>query len=134
MTRINLVTAGGAIFHEGKVLVIKSPSRNAIALPKGRVDPGETIQETAVREVLEETGYKTRVVSELGTHEYDFEQNGQEYHKTVTYFKLELIDESAPQQNLQEGEDFEVMWVSPEEAISLLTYDDAREVLRRAIQ
>ena len=48
---------GGVVVHDGRVLVLRRYSRDEIRLPKGHVDPGETVQEAALREVREESGY-----------------------------------------------------------------------------
>jgi len=126
-------TAGGVVFQDGLVLLIKSKSRNSISMPKGKVEAGESLEETAIREVREETGYDTKIASKIDDINFDFEKNGEKISKTVTYFKLELLNDSHPKPNLQKSEDFENIWVTPNEAVSLLTYDDAREVLKKAI-
>lgn len=125
--------AGGIIFHDNQVLLIRSESRNSYSLPKGRVEPGESLEQTAVREVREETGYSTKIVQIIDTMVFEFDKNGEHFRKSVTYYLLELADNSDPQQALQEGEDFENIWVEPSEGLALLTYSDARDVLQKAI-
>lgn len=126
-------SAGGVVFKDDLILLIKSKSRNTVSIPKGRVEPNESLEETAVREVREETGYDTKIVSKIGSINFDFEKDGEIRNKTVTCFKLETLSDSNPEPNLQEGEDFENIWVTPNEAISLLTYDEEKDVLKRAI-
>ena len=126
-------SAGGIIFKDELVLLIKSKSRNVIAIPKGKVESNESLEEAALREVREETGYDTKIISKIDSINFDFEKNGEIRNKTVTCFRLELSNDSDPKPNLQEGEDFENIWVTPNEAISLLTFDEEREVLKRAI-
>lgn len=133
MSMKKVQSAGGIVFKDGLVLLIKSKSRNVIAIPKGRVEPNESIEGTAVREVREETGYDAKIVSKIGSINFDFEKDGEIRNKTVTCFKLETLSDSNPEPNLQEGEDFENIWVTPNEAISLLTYDEEKDVLKRAI-
>jgi 8-oxo-dGTP pyrophosphatase MutT (NUDIX family) len=58
-------------------------------LPKGTPDAGETIEETALREVGEETGLKVRIVAPLPSIEYEFVQDRRRIHKTVHYFLME---------------------------------------------
>jgi len=126
-------SAGGIIFKDELVLLIKSKSTNRVSIPKGKAEPDESTEETALREVREETGYNTKIVSKIGSINFDFEKDGEMRNKTVTLFRLELLDDSDPKPNLQEGEDFENIWVTPSEAISLLTFNEEREVLKKAI-
>lgn len=128
-----LQSAGGIVFKDDLVLLIKSKSRNTVSIPKGRAEFNESLEWTALREVREETGYNTKIISKTGSINFDFEKNGETMNKTVTFFKLELVNDAHPKPNLQEGEDFENIWVTPNEAISLLTYDEEKEVLKRAI-
>lgn len=127
-------SAGGIVFKDGLVLLIKSKSRNVFSIPKGKVEPNESLEETALREVREETGYDTKIVSKIGIINFDFEKDGEVRNKTVTCFRLELLNDFDPKPNLQEGEDFENLWVTPSEAASLLTFDEEREVLEKAIE
>lgn len=133
MTIKKVQSAGGIIFKDGLVLLIKSKSRNTVAIPKGKVESGELIEDTAVREVREETGYDTKIVSKIDSINFDFEKNGEIRNKTVTFFRLELLNDSDPNPDLQEGEDFETIWVTPNEGISILTHDEEKEVLKKAI-
>lgn len=133
MTIKKVQSAGGIIFKEELVLLIRSKSSNIFSIPKGKAEPNESLEETALREVREETGYDTKIVSKIGSINFDFEKDGEMRNKTVTCFKLEILDDSDPKPNLQEGEDFENIWVTPNEAVSLLTYDEEKEVLKRAI-
>lgn len=128
-------SAGGIILKDDKVLVITSPSRGTTEFPKGTIEPDEALEETAVREVEEETGYRARIVADLGGSTYDFvsERDGRHYRKTVFYFLMELIDDNPPVANLQGEEDFEYHWLMVDEALEQLTFDDAKEMLRRAL-
>ena len=58
-------------------------------LPKGTPIPGETLEETALREVREETGLTVRILSPLDAIKYTFIQRGTRIHKTVHYFIME---------------------------------------------
>ncbi len=128
-------SAGGVVIHEGKILVITSARRNSVDLPKGTIELHESINETALREVEEETGYRVRIKEDLGSITYDYTgHKGKNYRKTVSYFLMELADLDEPIKNLQDGEDFENEWLSPEEALSRLTYADTRAILTSAIE
>lgn len=128
-------SAGGVIYKNGKVLTIKWLSKDSIEFPKGTIEPNERIEDTAIREVAEETGYKTRIIIPLGnvTFEYDWD-DGKHYRKTVEYFLMEPLDDSEPVPNREDSEDFENNWLTFAEAEKMLTFDDGREILARAIE
>jgi 8-oxo-dGTP diphosphatase len=131
-TYVHTPSAGGIVIHEGNILIITSALRGSVDLPKGTIEKGESIELTAIREIEEETGYRVRIIRDIGSLTYDFPRDASSmWRKTVSYFLMELADQDEPVKNLQEGEDFENEWVSPEEAISRLTYDDTREMVRR---
>jgi 8-oxo-dGTP pyrophosphatase MutT (NUDIX family) len=89
-------------------------------LPKGTPIPGETLEETALREVCEETGLLVRILSTLGAINYTFVQRGMRIHKTVHYFLMEPIGGSFEDHD----QEFEaVRWVSFEDAHALLSFE-----------
>src|SRR5829696_1633567 len=88
-------SAGGIVVSANRerpslVVGMRRRSRDAVTwtLPKGTPDPGETTEETALREVGEETGLEVRILEPLGSIEYDFVQAGTRIHKTVHYFLM----------------------------------------------
>jgi 8-oxo-dGTP pyrophosphatase MutT (NUDIX family) len=98
-------------------------------LPKGTPNSGETTEETALREVREETGLKVRIVGPLGSIEYTFVQRGYRIHKTVHYFMME------PSGGCFEDHDHEfeeVRWVSFDEANTMLTFDTEKALVALA--
>lgn len=128
-------SAGGVVIHDGKILVITSERRNSVDLPKGTIEEGESIEDTAIREIEEETGYRTRIKDDLGSITYDFtSKNSKRYRKTVSYFLMELADENKPIKNLQPGEDFENEWLEPAEALQRLTHADTHALVSRALE
>lgn len=132
---MHTASAGGVVIHDGKVLVIHSPSRKSFNLPKGTIEANESIEQTALREVQEETGYRVRIVKDIGSLTYDFDSHdGKRYRKTVSYFLMELADLDEPIKNLQEGEDFENEWLAPSEAMRRLTYDDTRAIVAKVAE
>lgn len=66
-------SAGGVVLdRRGRVALVRQPDRDGDlrwTLPKGRVDPGETLEEAALREVLEESGVHARITAYIGVHE-----------------------------------------------------------------
>lgn len=131
---INKVSAGGVIYHKGRVLTIKWLSKDSIEFPKGTIEAGETKEGAAIREVLEETGHKARILQSLDSVTFKYgSDDGKHYKKTVYYFLMKLINEDTPNPNREDGENFENLWLTPEQADALLTYDDGREILMRTM-
>ncbi|MHB1614649.1 MAG: NUDIX hydrolase [Actinomycetes bacterium] len=98
-------------------------------LPKGHVEPGESIVDTAVREVAEETGITARVLAELGTLDFWFIAENRRVHKTVHHFLLERLDGQL------RGDDREVdavAWVLLSDLPDRLAYPDEQRLARSA--
>lgn len=127
MTRL-VSAAGGLVFrrtNKGKlrILVVHRPSYDDWSLPKGKADPGESPEETAVREVLEETGYHCRVVAPLAVTRHRV-RNG---IKEVAWFAMRPLPDSpgfTPNDEIDE-----VRWVSRRQATELLDYENDRELI-----
>lgn len=100
------------------------------ALPKGTPTANETIEETALREVAEETGLEVRIVAPVGAINYFFTQSGERIHKTVHFFLMEPVGGSL------EGHDHEfeeVRFFSVAEALSLLSFPTERQLVEQAL-
>ena len=95
-------------------------------LPKGTPIAGETLEQTALREVGEETGLLVRIVSPLDAINYTFVQRGTRIHKTVHYFLMEPIGGSLED---HDREFQEVRWVSFEEAHTLHSFETERSLV-----
>ena len=102
------------------------------AFPKGRVEPGERDEITAIREVMEETGISQLqpIPGFLETSHYVFERHGTRIAKTVVYY---LGRTEEPTIDLSEEHDA-YRWLPAREAADLLTYDEARRILKLAEQ
>ena len=103
------------------------------ALPKGRIDPGERGEETALREVAEETGAHGRSLGKLGDVRYWFNWRGERIFKVVSFFLVRY--ERGRLGELPEAfrhEIAEVRWLPLEEAPRLLAYGGERDMARRA--
>ena len=125
--------AGGVVVHSpsGSVLVLARPARAEVRLPKGHVDPGETPQTAALREVGEESGLTSvRVLADLGVQHVAFVYQEQPYEREEHYF-LMLREGSVMPDRLPEAQ-FRPLWVAWNEAEALLSYASEREWLRRA--
>ena len=100
-------------------------------LPKGTPDPGETIEQTALREVGEETGLEVRIVGPLPSIEYAFVQDGTRIQKTVHYF---LMEPTGGDLSRHDAEFERVRWVAFEEAGALLRFATERELVALAAE
>jgi 8-oxo-dGTP pyrophosphatase MutT (NUDIX family) len=135
--RSGLATSAGGIVvnteHDRPSLVVgmRRRGRDAVTwtLPKGTPDPGETLEETALREVTEETGLEVRIVEPLSSIEYAFVQNGTRIRKTVHYFLMEPTGGDLSRHDVE----FErVRWVPFDEAGGLLSFATERELVATA--
>lgn len=128
------VSAGGVVVREGaegpEVLICKAAGYHKWVLPKGLVDPGETHQQTALREVREEVGVEAEIVGELGQPEtYVYMARGTRVFKTVHYYLMRYVS-GRPEDHDYEIE--EARWVRFDEGIEMMGFEGGREMLRRA--
>ncbi|WP_382303860.1 NUDIX domain-containing protein [Herbiconiux sp. UC225_62] len=128
------VFAAGAVcwrLVDGKVnvLVIHRTAHRDISLPKGKVDPGETLPETAVREIAEETGLAVTLGVPLGVTNYTM-PNGRE--KVVHYWAAEATDGAILASTfLPNGEVAALEWLPIKKAQSALSYERDAEIVER---
>ena len=119
------VEAAGCVVvrHDGRIAVIHRPRYDDWSLPKGKLDPGETFEEAAVREVAEEIGVHGELGDELASSEYT-DNKGRA--KIVRYWLMEIdvVPDFVPNDEVDE-----VRWVGPDEARALLSYDRDRDIL-----
>ena len=104
-------------------------------LPKGHVEDGESLEQAAIRETIEETGYQNiKIICPLKTLHIEYPgENGVINKKDIHWFLAELIDNNKLKRNLTEGEknrEIKQKWVTFDEAIAMLKFDDEREILR----
>ncbi|MGH8950900.1 MAG: NUDIX hydrolase [Acidimicrobiia bacterium] len=127
MTRL-IRAAGGVVFRKtpkGKLrlLVAHRPQYDDWSLPKGKADSGEEPEETAVREVLEETGYRCRIVAPVGTTRYRI-QGGV---KEVNWFAMRPLPDSPGFKKNSEVD--EVKWLSRSKTLKMLSYEQDRDLV-----
>jgi 8-oxo-dGTP pyrophosphatase MutT (NUDIX family) len=137
--RSALATSAGGIVVSSQqdrlslVVGMRRRGRDAVTwtLPKGTPDPGESLEETAIREVTEETGLEVRIVEPLSAIEYAFVQDSSRIRKTVHYF---LMVPTGGDLSLHDREFERVRWVPFDEAGSLLSFATERELVAAAAE
>lgn len=131
-------SAGGVVVDsEGqRVLVLLRPSRLGpdqqpeIRLPKGHIEPGESRQEAARREVCEEAGIAAvEIAADLGHQIVEFDWREHHYVRDESYFLMALARDATPGEPEKQ---FERLWLSWEDALTRLTFAAEREWVRRA--
>jgi 8-oxo-dGTP pyrophosphatase MutT (NUDIX family) len=123
---------GGVVVKGDGVLVLLRPSRDEVRLPKGHVEPGESYEQAAIREVFEETGYSAlAVVTDLGEQIVEFDHEGRHYVRTERYFLMELRNPEDGPSSKGEAE-FQPIWLTWPEALEKITFDAERCWLKRA--
>jgi ADP-ribose pyrophosphatase YjhB (NUDIX family) len=125
-------SAGGLVIQEGNILLIQAESlagEIVWAFPKGHGRRGESAQQTALREVQEETGYLCRIVRELKPTMYFFRDRARMIRKTVRWFWMEPLEQVGTHDN----EVHQIAWVPLDEAPTRLSYISDQELLRAAI-
>jgi len=140
-------SAGGVVVRQMRgrwwLAVIEPAGRSAaggkavLALPKGLVDPGEKPEETALREVREETGLATTPVTKLGDIKYVYTRSwagGEHVFKVVSFYLLRYesgkLGEIAPEMRVEVGG---ARWILLNDAPLQLAYKGEREMAAKAL-
>jgi 8-oxo-dGTP pyrophosphatase MutT (NUDIX family) len=137
---VTQVSAGGVIYRRGRgeesieVALVRVGPKNRWQLPKGLVEPGETPEATAVREVREEAGVQGELVAPLEAIEYWYvgTHEGHErvrFHKRVHFFLLEYREGDVQDHDYEVSE---ARWAPIGEAESLLAFGSEKKVMARA--
>ncbi len=142
MAKKRILVAGGVVVdNQNRVLLLeRDVLRNdkwihEIRLPKGHVDPGETHENCALREVGEESGYwDTEIIADLGYDLSEFKYKGENIIRTEHYFLMRADPEKrgTPTPKGEEEKLFQPIWVPLDKAEEMMTYPSERHFIRRA--
>lgn len=99
------------------------------SLPKGHIEPNETIETAATREVLEETGIEASIIGKLSEIRYWFYANKTKHSKVVHFFLMRYVRGSPKP---QKGEVDEALWVRLDELPTMLTHVNERKLIEIA--
>ena len=121
---------GGVVIHDGRLLVITPAGKRVTGLPKGGLEPGETPEQAAAREVREETGITATVRRPLGEVSYWYRRNGRRVFKTVHFFLCDFVSGSTDD---HDHEVDDARWIPLESAPRRLTHAGERALIRRAL-
>lgn len=138
LRRAVATSAGGVVVRadadrSSLVVGMRRRGRDGVTwtLPKGTPDAGETLEETALREVGEETGLEVRILEPVGSIQYDFVQDRRRIHKTVHYYLMEPVGGDLAR---HDAEFEQVRWVSFDDAPGLLSFPTERELVASVAQ
>ena len=128
-------SAGGIVYRvvDGRVdVVLCGRNQPAIwALPKGTPDAGESTEQTALREVKEETGLEVALGNDAGEIEYWFNKPDARVHKRVRFF---LMSPTGGRTENHDPEFDKVAWFSSGEALKVMTYPTEAKLLEKALR
>ena len=132
--RVEEVSAGGLVVDksgEQGLLIGRIDKRGRMlwSLPKGHIEAGESPEDAALREVLEETGIKSSITRSLGVIDFWFMAEGKRIHKTVHHF---LFTELSGTLEPQVTEVDAVQWFPLDDIAKTLAYPDERKLIQRS--
>ncbi len=127
------VSAGGVVYRRGddaiEVVICGRISDGVWGLPKGTPEDGESLEETAVREVSEETGLEVQIGEKVGVVEYWFARTGVRYHKWVHHYLFQATGGDTDSHDLEYDR---VEWRPIENALKTLTFKNESDMLEKA--
>ena len=139
MAGTHQTSAGGVVFkHLNSALRIcliarQNKGRKVWCLPKGHIEPNESLEETALREVQEETGLSGSILSPLGFITYHFfdSPNNKKIFKKVHFF---LIRHRSGNTKNHDDEVEEVRWFPLEKALEIIEYAGEKDILKKGVR
>ena len=133
MIDVKVLSSGGVIIHNNLILLLKKYNGDYV-LPKGRVEKGETIEETALREVKEESGIDGTIKKYLGEINYSFmnRMRNVKVDKTVHFFLMSTKDTHTIPQSM---EGFKTAkFYDRVEAVKLMRFKQEKSIIKKAIE
>lgn len=139
METVHQRSAGGVAYRDGdsgrEMVVIKTTEEGRWQLPKGIIDPGETEEQAALREVREEAGINCERVELIDTIEYwfvaSYDGPRKRYHKKVSFFLMKYLSGDVAD---HDHEVTEARWVPFDDALRLLAFKNEKDVVEKARQ
>lgn len=125
---INEKSAGCIIIENEKILLVKQTSGNW-GFPKGHLEKGESETEAAIRETKEETNLDVTILDENKRYSIEYDTN-KGTHKEAVYF---LAKKTSNNITRQENEITEIKWFNFEEAIETISFENAKELLKKVL-
>jgi mutator protein MutT len=134
---VNQTSAGGVAIRADdskiEVAIIQTATEKRWQLPKGIVDPGETPDQAALREVREEAGINCEIISKLDTIEYwfvaSYDGEKKRYHKNVHFFLMKYLNGDVADHDREVAE---ARWVAINEAVEMLVFASERKLVEKA--
>ena len=121
---------GGVVVRGDELLVITPTGRTVTGLPKGGMEAGETPEQSAAREVREETGIEANVLEPLGDVRYTYRRGGRRVRKTVHFFLCEYVRGSTAD---HDHEVDNARWIALKSARETLSYPGERALIERLL-
>lgn len=103
-------------------------------IPKGHLEPGETNEQAAIREVFEETGLVVEITSYLGEVSYQFIQSGQRISKTVHVYLMKQLSGELSMAHDPHHEASELAWVKKDQLLTKLSHGNEKKIARLALE
>ena len=132
----NPVSAGGVVYRlvdgQTEIVICNIKASSTWGLPKGTPDSDETREQTALREVREETGLEVDIEGYIDSVDYWFVRTAERvrYHKTVIFY---LMSPTGGDMSLHDHEFDVVQWLPAEEALKTLTYKNEVRVVQKGL-
>ena len=126
-------SCGGVVIFRGKILLLYKNIRGRYegwVLPKGTVEAGETFEQTALREVKEESGARAEIVEYIGASQYTFQASSQDILKNVHWYRM--MGESYDSRPQKEEYFMDSGFYKYHEAWHLLKFSNEKQILEKA--
>ena len=131
----NTTSCGGIVIHKGKILLLYKNYGDRYSgwvLPKGSMEDGETYEETALREVFEESGAKAEIIKYIDETSFEFNCSDGRIEKHVRWFLMKSPNYYSKPQRSEYFED--LGYYKYHEAYHLLYFANEKQVLEKAYE